>query len=514
MRGFGSQDLMTLGGIVLTPQKKDWFSTPLGQGFGSEQVAVRDLLMLPHYACVKAAGVCLEHTDQESIVELVHVLAATSEDRAAIFLSDLYVSTKGTYRDWDVLVAALRRSSSWATLEQAVGALPSLDGHHLRTELLGHDRSESVSRLLAMITHLRSSFTEDLLEPFDFAGLSRDESREFQEDSEFRVKLQSAAQGRFNPLCTVGELEGRARHLCDEFNSSLGARYFPPEKYGYSSGAHMLALEMPEKIQSEFGYRVAGGEEGERSRDLRARMQARVLVPWADTPDLPSDFGHQCVDSASSARSFFVSRGIPAEVYLVRVDGMYHNVCVAFFKQDGRFTPVVVDPSPFDGAYPLVGPHKATFWRPQSILTVYSVRRGGLPFADGFFGGRGLSGFLPWSCVDIQEGRVIAFAGVRDEQCQPHLRWERGTDEYYGRGERERSLGFIAYFISNKSAPETGLMPNIHVMVQGGALLIKEKQGSVSPRREATILAVLRDQVPHLQQTIERLGIPLGHVTW
>ena len=87
---------MTLGDTVLTPQKKDGFSTPLGQGFGSEQVPVRDLLMLPHYACVKAAGVCLEHADKEPIVELVHVLAVTSEDRAALFLSDLYVSTKGT----------------------------------------------------------------------------------------------------------------------------------------------------------------------------------------------------------------------------------------------------------------------------------------------------------------------------------------------------------------------------------------------------------------------------------
>ena len=514
MRGVGPQDLMTLGDTVLTPQKKDGFSTPLGQGFGSEQVPVRDLLMLPHYACVKAAGVCLEHTDKELIVELVHVLAATSEERAAIFLSDLYVSTKGTYRDWDVLVAALRRSSSWATLEQAVGALPTLDGHHLRTELLGHDRTESVSRLLAMITHLRSSWTEDLFESFDFAGLSRDERRDCQEDSEFSGKLQSAAQRSFNPLCTVGELDGRARHLCDEFNSSLGAKYFPPEKYGYSSGAHMLALEMPEKIQSEFGYRVAGGEEGERSRDLRARMQARVFVPWADTPDLPSDFGHQCVDSASSARSFFVSRGIPADVYLVRIDGMFHNVCVAFFKEDGRFTPVVVDPSPFDGAYTLAGAQRPTFWRPQSISTVYSVRRGGLPFADGFFWSSELTGFLPWSCVDIPEGRIVAFAGVRDEQLKSHLRWERGTDEYYGRGERERSPGFIAYFISNKSGPETGPMPNIRVVVQGGALLIKEKQGSVSPRLKATILAVLRDQVPHLQQTIERLGIPLGRVTW
>ena len=57
-------------------------------------------------------------------------------------------------------------------------------------------------------------------------------------------------------------------------------------------------------------------------------------------------------------------------------------------------------------------------------------------------------------------------------------------------------------------------MPNIRVVVQGGALLIKEKQGSVSPRLKATILAVLRDQVPHLQQTIERLGIPLGRVPW
>ena len=88
------------------------------------------------------------------------------------------------------------------------------------------------------------------------------------------------------------------------------------------------------------------------------------------------------------------------------------------------------------------------------------------PFALEFFWSSELTGFLPWSCVDIPEGRIVAFAGVRDEQLKSHLRWERGTDEYYGRGERERRPGFIAYFISNKSGPETGPMPNIRVVVQ------------------------------------------------
>ena len=505
---------MTLGGIVFTPQNKDGLSIPIGQVFGSEQVAVRDLLMLPHYACVKAAGFCLEHTDQALIVELVHALAATSEDRAAIFLSDLYSSTKEIFKEWKELVDALRGTSSWKDIEGAIRTLPTVDGHHFRLEVLGLERSEGVLRQLAMIAHIRSSFSEDLVELFDFVGLSAEARRLPHADSELSAKLQSTAEPLFNAPRIPGELSGRARLLCEEFNSSIGARYFAPERYGYNSVAHTLLLEMPEKTRSEFGYRIAGGAEGERNRDVRARMQARVLVPWADTPDLPNVFGHQCVDSASSARSFFVSRGIPADVYLVRVDGMYHNVCVAFFKDDGRFTPVVFDPSPFDGSYPLVGPHKATFRRPQSISTVYGVRRGGLPFVHGFFGGRGLTGLLPWSCVDIPEGRVVAFAGVRDEQCKPHLRWERGTDEYYGRGERERSPGFLIRFIPKNSGGQMEPMPSINLVVHDGDLLIQEEEGAVSTSLKERIVAVLRPQAPRLRETIDRLGIPLGRVTW
>jgi hypothetical protein len=470
--------------------------------------------MLPHYACVKAAGVCLDESRREAILELVEAIAATSDVRAAIFLSDLYSSTKESFKEWRGLLTALRGTPSWHDVEQAIRALPTIDGHHFRMEVLGLERSESVMRQLAMIAHMRSSFSEDLFELFDFVGLSAEEKRLYQADSELSAKLQSIAEPLFNATRAPGELSGRARLLCEEFNSSIGARYFAPERYGYSCVAHMLALEMPEKTRSEFGYRIAGGADGERNRDVRARMQARVLVPWSDTPDLPNVLAHQCVDSASSARSFFVSKGIPADVYLLRVGTMYHNVCVVFFEQDGRFTPVVFDPSPFEEAYPFIGPHKATFWRPQSISTVYSVRRGGLPFADGFFGGRGLSGLLPWSCVDIPEGRVIAFAGVRDEQCKPHLRWEGGTDEYYGRGERERSPGFLVRFIPNDAGGQTEPMSTISLVVPDGDFSIKEEQGGVSASLQERIIGVLREQAPRLRRIIERLEIPLGRVSW
>jgi hypothetical protein len=506
---------------VLVPDPKQALSQSLREGLDSGVLTGRDLLVLPHYALVQAASGCFREGRYELLVEIVSALAASSAEQAGIVVSDLYGVTKQSPQGWSEFLSRLRASPSWGEVDGSLRELPTLDAHEFRTQMLGHDRRQSALQQLSMVAHLRGSFTQGLHELFRFIGYSRLVSCDEVRDPALGDMLKTEAYARYNPVASPDELSGRPRYLCDEFAATIQKRFFPVDRYGYGSGADALTLEMPlgsEKSGSR--YQFLGGDEGEKQRNLNARVNAKLIVPWPDTPDLPPLIGHQCVDSASSARSFFVGRGIPADIYLIQIGTLYHNVCVAFFQEKGRYTPVVVDASPFGGAYPLKGEAGATVWRPQLIESVYNVRNKGLPFvAENSWGGLGsrsgnLSGFLPWACVEIPEGRVITFAGIYDQPVHPNRCWERGTPEFYGRGERFRCLGFAVSVIPSSCEGQTQTMHRITVKSVDGSFEILEQSSDLPNSLRNRVYKILKGQLRGVQETVARLNLPLGNVTW
>ena len=504
-----------------TPDHKNVAISPLRPGLDRSLLTARELIDLPQYALVREVERRFHERRQSDVVEIFQILAASSFERAALTLSDLHGLTRQAHQVWDELRPRLQGIPSWGDIEEAVRGLPTIDAHEFRVAILDHDCRESALQQLAMVTHLRGSFSEDLHEPERFISHARTIIRDESKDPALEGLLRGAALERFNPVVLPQALRGRDRILCDEFIATIQEPYFPPGGYGYSAHADALTLQTPEPVkESDFRYRFTGGAEGEIHRQLAARVNAKVLVPWPDTPDVPPTVGHQCVDSASSARSFFVARGVPADVYLIQVGALCHNVCVAFFEERGRLTPVVVDASPFEGSYSLTGEGRPTLWRPQLIENVYSVRKGGLPLVvdawTGFFG-RGSaspSGFLPWSCEDISEGRVVTFMGIHDRPVHAARCFERGTAEYYGRGERIRALGFSVSVIPPSAAQSPEAVIHLMTKWEEGELSVMECSEGLSEALRERLCEMLRAARPRAEETLARLNIPLGRLSW
>lgn len=506
---------------MLAPDPKRHDDEPLHPRSQVEYLAIRELLELPHYALVRAVARQLEDRGVDALAELLDAVVTTSASRGALIVADLYGFTKRSSLKWGELVERCKSRPSWGAMEEVLRDLPTIDAHEFRTQILNHDRRESSLQALSMVTHLRGNFSGDFLEPFGFVCYSRLVSADEGRDTSLGALLEASASKRYNPVTSPAQLEGRSRALCDEFRLTIQEEHFPAAKYGYGAHAGQLALEMPKSFEKDgVRYQALGGVAGEAQRLLSSRMNARVKVLWPETLDVPSSIGHQCIDSASSARSFFVERGVPADVYLIQMGALYHNVCVAFPPEQGRLTPVVVDASPFGGAYPLAGEGRPGVWRPQLIENVYKVRSAGLPLVasggSGIFGYRGdsPSGFLPWMCQDIPEGRAIIFAGVVDEPRYFARCLERGTDEFYGQGERIRSLGFSVTLIPSPGEKSPQTLHHLTVKWTEGAFEIMKSSEGLTEGLKTGALGLLRGELPRLQETLDRLKVPVGSVTW
>ncbi len=148
------------------------------------------------------------------------------------------------------------------------------------------------------------------------------------------------------------------------------------------------------------------------------------------------------------------------------VGGLYHNVCIAFFEEEGsngrKLVPTLVDVSPFGGFYELsAAPHSLSpsFLNPLNTGAVFGQRAKPLPFIEASGFGVDNNGLLPWCCEDLPSGRarVIGFGGIVANQKYGGWLPERGTPEYYGMGIRSPRPELTLYVMPRKGDPLAAL---------------------------------------------------------
>lgn len=471
---------------------------------------LREMLAKPHYSMVETVARCVADGRLENVLDLLGALASSDLTRAALCMGDLYSATHSNAKAWHELARASGSLPWMRAVQERLADLPVVDAHRFRVEVLGHDSVKSASKIAKVFSKEGARSTLGLRRiGADARDLRREEVGAISDFVEAAVKSDTRS------VAVPSSLSARDFQLCLEFDSSVAAVHFAPENYGYSSGARSLRLDESYRHSSRLS---AGERRGrvESSKEALARLASKVFVEWGISPDLPGPCGHQCVDSASAARSFFVSRGVPCDVYLLGLGSITHNVAVAFFENgERRYQPVVIDASPFAGSYSVSGQGAPTIWRPQTIADIYAVRKVSMPFAQGYFGAyAGGGGFLPWSYVEVKGvGKVIGFAGIRDEHVRIRNCMVQGTDEFYGRGERVRSpaLSLTVILPSHGDDPA----PSVHLLVEErkGEIRCIECSAKLPKSTIKSILKVAEDQMPRLKKTIRRLELSLGRVS-
>lgn len=470
----------------------------------------REVLAKPHYEMVETIGRYVRDGHAEKTQEIFASIAGSNATRAALVIADLYASSPSDSGAWREITKTCSDATWWKAVEESVSRLPVVDAHRFRVEMLGHEPSESMAKVVAAFVNKKS---EAKMPPFR-NGYDERKWRKEEVDA-ISSALESKVQGGGALVTTLQSLSGRALELCREFNERVAALHFPLEKYGYSTGARSLKVDKPATRLS----RLSGendGEVKESPRQMLARLASKVFVEWGASPDLPGAHGHQCVDSASAARSFFVARGVPCDVYLIGLGSITHNIAVAFFEnRNGGYQPVVVDASPFKNSYRLSGPEAPAIWRPQTISDIYEVRKHSMPFAQGYFGGfGGGGGYLPWSCVEVKGvGILVGFAGIRDEHIKIRNRMIAGTDEFYGRGARVRAPALSYALIPAPVGGEPVPMAHLVVEERDKKVVTVEQTGVLSDSQKRAVLDVAKAQMPHLRKAIKGLDLQLGKVT-
>jgi hypothetical protein len=405
------------------------------------------MLNQPHYQLVASLR---RSEDVEVIAQALDFVAHDNPTRAALILSDLYGLWGHTSFDHmrhnresnEKLQSALNKCTRAEAIKEALLILPTIDARTCRDGLVSGDELEK-SRFTAgaMYAVMRPEKLPESLVPLKKRLFGEYEAMEF---------CANAAAKSFAPLSSTPKLSPRHEELLSQFTHGVGFKDFQTDKYGYG--------HIHEKIHV--------GEKHKGVWTLKNLIGSGV--------DAPNGEAHQCVDSASAARSFFVSRGIPADVYSAVIGGMMHNVAVVFFpesKSGGRtgargcgtawYVPVVVDVSPIGGFYRIESSREQpgiSFVRPLSITSVFNQRQQELPFVAGDnlskLTAASRVGLLPWLAKDLAgastiEGRgvdgcdrVVVFAGVAANQVRPSS--SPGVPEYWGGGVRRLQIAFQA----------------------------------------------------------------------
>lgn len=478
---------------------------------------LRELLDQKPYEMVSSIVALLHVGDEKLVGEVFSYLVEQNPTRLAIVVGDVFTrlrdnqafrSFKAIQRDHQALEIVkdlVVAGSSSHVLREELLHLPTRDAHRCRTELFGIDSDRSIALAIAAILSLKGEEEVSLGDLITCVGSHGSRPSLEGERLPLCERIRRTLEERFYVREEPRPLSLQHQQIVDEFYR-LAEDQFSLETYGYHRVADGLQLD--QELNAD-AYLVGG--ETERQHRLRAKLfLSKVFVPWPATPDIVNHMAHQCVDSASVARSYFVARGIPSDVYLVKVGSFYHNVAVAFLPDHGKYNPCVVDASPFRASYELLGKGSPTLWSPQGINAVLSLREEAVPFAQGYFGGDGRLGLLPWFCADSDDGRIIGCAGVHDKIIDRASMMERGADEYYGRGERERYPAILLTVLKRGFEERSMLFGRD----ASGEVILRQQRGELSGRIVDFGRDLAREHLPSIEAAVARMKIPVGRVTW
>jgi hypothetical protein len=401
-------------------------------------VSLQEALSLPAYALTSFLQRQSLLPDSGAVPLILDALASHSPTRAALALADLsgVILNKSVTSDGKAaahtLAMSLSRCNSLPLIYEAMLSLPTLDAIVCRQLVLQMQDSKFLdATAAAMYSLMRPDPLYELPEQIRAPSFYLPEIGQSSKRARIvHERYSQLARETCEPITYQPDLSARNQRLLSEFRDQIAPKLFPIQNYGYGSIAGALDFI---KI----------------SQDLWA-----IKNPWGDTPDAPSLACHQCADSAPAARSFFVSRGIPADVYIMRIGTLYHNVCVAFFHEERprgiKVVPTLVDASPYNGFYQLnqtshcIAP---SFLNPIGSYEVFKQRQTPVPFVYASGLRADASALAPWCCEDLpsRRARLIGFGGVMASQKYGGWLPERGTPEYYGNGVRTPRLAFSAY---------------------------------------------------------------------
>jgi hypothetical protein len=498
----------------------------------ADQIDQHQVLTKPHYELVS-------HLQQESrceyVAQILDAMSVANVARAALVFTDLSALT----RNAEYMKQVLDCCSYGGQLTESINILPTYDAIACRRDVLGQELCDasrvSIGAMYAVMREKTPRYRyEELAPSLKKLLIGRQALFESKPSNALSYCQRQAAQ-YCSPLVSSPRLGARNSALLEQFYTNIAAEYFPIARYGYGCSRQLL-------------------EPADRKADMWI-----VKNPNRNL-DLPEGAAHQCVDSASAARSFFVSCGIPADVYHVNVYGCEHNVAVVFFPHESpyvetsgdsqfRYVPVVVDASPWGARYPVQADMRGSsvcFHSPLGIQSVHKHRTQGLPFIDGDFrdvvGQRGL---LPWCVREVpsqfavlhgdqpKSDRIMVFAGVSAMQ-QQYPRIERGDPRWHGRGERTPRIAFAVSVISEscceQGAARTWEHQNVDVEVRDitsservslaeyavallpetGCKLVLTSQGKRIPVDvQQRVVDVVRDELPKVREFLERIGYPM-----
>jgi hypothetical protein len=444
---------------------------------------MQTVLELPPYKLARFLEAESQQPDGGLAPEILDALASQSPTHAALALADLcglrmhenFRGNRAAVKD--ELCGMLPRCLSLAEIRDAMLTVPTLDAITCRRELFkmtGFEAFDATAAAMYAIMGDRSM-------PTQIEGAGRFLTRVSSASPEMpHQHFSRMSKETCEPLTAQPLLSPANAALLTEFGSHIAPTLFPPERYGYGALANELEFVPFEEKEDVWGIRA----------------------PWGESPDLPSSRCHQCADSAPAARSFFVSRGIPADVYVMSLGNLYHNVCIAFFQEqraDGpKCVPVLVDASPYNGFYSVEqGERDTSVFFNNALGTHGVVGQRALPLA--FVGGDRLhvsnAGLAPWCCEELPSGRgrIIGFGGVMASQKEASWLSERGTPEYYGNGIRaprpELSLYVMPHSGNELEALRTWSGPFLSVVFyqdSGRAVACNDWTGS-APKDESAV---------------------------
>ena len=468
---------------------------------------LRDTLGLKHYELVSRIGSLLSQEQEGLVKELFERIAEHNLRRLALLLGDVFAQAENEHFQKDFgalqcLVKVLDEVNCRESVRAELRKLPTRDAHRARMVLFEVDSDESAALAAAAIVSLAGEGTLSTSELVRRVGYHGKQTDFHGNHLPLEERIPAIRAERFYLRSEPAALAPQYQQLVDEFYLSTQG-LFSADRYGYSQVADALVLD---------GQTTPKGATGTNEQELlnSKRILSKVFVPWSDTPDFVHQMSFQSVDSASVARSFFVERGVPTEIYLVKVEGFFHNVAVAFFPDGEKFSPCVIDASPLRGFYELNGKDAPTGWTPQGMSAVRAVRHSGVSFAYGAFAWNGLMEPLPWCCRDTQCGRIVVSAGVYDEPTHPERAWIRGEFEYYDRGERERYPSVLLRVLGGGR----GAVSMVFIRDASGETTLHTTGGEVTPELVEYGKELALEHLPLVEATIKRMEIPVGQVVW
>lgn len=347
------------------------------------------------------AAAYLAAQSHKRTASVLSVISSDNPGRAASLLVDINNLT-GT--DYSTSVRSSLGRSARRLISESIERMPTLDAAKFRTDVLDLSENESLG-----LSHA--------------AWLNMDEKtgsdREYLEHiyampfSEMRGVVSAAND--HGGLFSSPVMESGCRAFSDFYSWAAGT--FLPANYGYQSVYDRIGVENSE-----------------------------ASIPKTKHLDGKKGQFHQCFHTATAARGFFSQAGYPAEVFCMTVPGYgSHNVAVVYEEHNGTFTPFIADASPFRGGYSL---NSVTDWRPFSWKGIREVNDFKYPLLRQASLWSKSAGGIPWACIPFENGmQLILNAEIVDALKYPMRAFERGTAEYYGRGETVRNFGFSANVI-------------------------------------------------------------------